>query len=244
MKGGEAFQEKEPLRGSTGGAKSLFPGGGLPLSGWTLIGSNLLPLAGVLFWGWDAFTILFLFWMENVILGILNFFRLLLAGGGDRGERAGRFFLAPFFLVHYGIFTLVHGVFILVLCGPDSPFLGGGGRGPDPFELPAAAGALLERSGLLLSLAVLAGSHVLSFFRDYIGEGEYKTARPGELMIRPYGRIVVLHLAILGGGFLAALSGSPVWMLTLLVLLKIGLDLKGYLKERLHLALREDSHQG
>src|SRR5438128_1777645 len=34
-----------------------------------LIAANLVPLAGVLFFGWSVFATLLLFWVENVIVG-------------------------------------------------------------------------------------------------------------------------------------------------------------------------------
>ena len=30
---------------------------------------NLVPIAGVAFWGWSAFALIFLYWLENVIVG-------------------------------------------------------------------------------------------------------------------------------------------------------------------------------
>jgi hypothetical protein len=51
------------------------------------------------------------------------------------------------------------------------------------------------------------------------------------LMARPYGRVMVLHVTVLIGGFAAMALGSPVWALLLLLALKIGLDLKAHIKE-------------
>lgn len=51
-------------------------------------------------------------------------------------------------------------------------------------------------------------------------------------MQQPYGRVMVLHLTILGGAFLMAALHSPVVGLLLLVVLKIVLDLRGHFKER------------
>jgi hypothetical protein len=50
-------------------------------------------------------------------------------------------------------------------------------------------------------------------------------------MMQPYGRVVVLHLAILGGGFLVMLMGMPVAGLVLLIVLKIGLDVLAHAKQ-------------
>ena len=49
--------------------------------------------------------------------------------------------------------------------------------------------------------------------------------------MQPYGRVVVLHLAILGGGFLVMVMGMPVVGLALLIALKIGLDVLAHAKQ-------------
>jgi hypothetical protein len=51
-------------------------------------------------------------------------------------------------------------------------------------------------------------------------------------MWQPYGRIVVLHIALLGGGILIKAGHSPVAGLLLLIALKTFLDLAGHLRER------------
>ena len=51
-------------------------------------------------------------------------------------------------------------------------------------------------------------------------------------MQQPYGRIVVMHVAILGGGFLMLALHSPTVGLLLLVALKITFDLRGHFAER------------
>jgi membrane protein implicated in regulation of membrane protease activity len=44
-------------------------------------------------------------------------------------------------------------------------------------------------------------------------------------MTAPYGRILVLHIAIIAGGFLVSSLGSPLGLLLALVALKIGMDI-------------------
>jgi hypothetical protein len=78
----------------------------------------------------------------------------------------------------------------------------------------------------------LALSRGISFATNYIGSGEYQRASLQQLMAQPYGRIVVMHIAILGGGFLMMALHSPVWGLLLLVALKTTLDLRGHFAER------------
>ncbi|HEX5218205.1 MAG TPA: DUF6498-containing protein, partial [Verrucomicrobiae bacterium] len=73
--------------------------------------------------------------------------------------------------------------------------------------------------------------HGFSFAYNYIIGGEYRTTSLPALMVQPYGRVIVLHVAILGGGFLVMALGSPVAGLALLVLLKIALDVRAHLKQ-------------
>ena len=51
-------------------------------------------------------------------------------------------------------------------------------------------------------------------------------------MNAPYGRVILLHVVILFGGFAVQALHSPAWALVLLVGLKIAIDLKGHFSER------------
>jgi hypothetical protein len=52
-----------------------------------------------------------------------------------------------------------------------------------------------------------------------------RSLSPVELMFRPYGRVVILHVVILFGGAVALFLGAPVIALILLIGLKIKIDL-------------------
>ena len=51
----------------------------LRLSAVALVLANLVPLAGVLLWQWSISSILILYWFENVVIGVINVLRMLLA---------------------------------------------------------------------------------------------------------------------------------------------------------------------
>ncbi|HYL56317.1 MAG TPA: DUF6498-containing protein [Gemmatimonadales bacterium] len=82
-----------------------------------LIAANLVPLAGVLFFGWSVYATLLLFWVENVIVGAFNILRMLAATPDNPLAWVTKVFMIPFFTFHYGMFVMVHGIFVLQLFG-------------------------------------------------------------------------------------------------------------------------------
>jgi len=199
-----------------------FSGRRLTVSGVVLIAANLVPLVGVLFLGWTLFATLLLFWVENVTVGAFSVLQMLTARPRDPLSWGLKLFMVPFFIVHYGIFTTVHGVFVMSIFG-DAP--------AKVSQTPAAFYHAVQATGIGAAALALLLSHGVSFMLNYIGQGQYRTAVLPVLMMRPYGRVMVLHVVILLGGFLVQLAGSPVPALALLVVLKTGLDLGAHLRE-------------
>ena len=80
----------------------------------TLAVANAVPLFGAIFWGWQAANIVLLYWAENLAVGFYNVLKIAFAKVPHRSGHLVKLFLIPFFTVHYGGFTAVHGVFVLV----------------------------------------------------------------------------------------------------------------------------------
>ena len=190
-----------------------------------LLAANLVPLWGVLAWDWPVFPLLVLFWMENVVVGSANALRMLLADPGDIALWVAKLFMVPFFCVHYGFFTAIHGKLVFGIFGSKEY-----GR-LDHGLLPIHAAELaVKQYNLWLPLAALVGSHLVSLCWDYLLRGGYRRAALTELMARPYSRVFVLHLTIIFGGWAVMLLGSPLWALVLLIALKIAVDVKAHLR--------------
>lgn len=197
-----------------------------------LLAANLLPVAGVLLWGWSVYSLMVLFWLENIIVGVLSAARMLFVQPAQAGLRFAKFGMVPLFCVHYGIFTAVHGVFVFSLFGERR-----GGSGSEAEPDASRVLAAIDELGLALPVAALAASHLFSFAWNYLWRGEYRRANLAQLMIAPYGRVVVLHLVILFGGIAAQALGSPLWALLLLIVLKVGIDLAAHVREHWKAAL-------
>lgn len=172
---------------------------------------NLVPVAGVLWAGWSPLQLLLLYWIENVAVGVFNALKLR-DYEAHLPETGSPFKLSNFFIMHYGMFTLVHGVFALVagllFAGPSTP--GGAWAGLDALSFAGAA----------LGLAAI---HFSDYLRWKSAAGWTEGSADSQ-MFAPYGRIIVMHLTVLGGAFILAASHAPVAYVALLALLKTFIE--------------------
>ena len=182
-----------------------------PVSAWVLVAANLVPLAGVLLWGWDAFALIALFWMENVIIGVFFVLRMLCADPRDPALWAAQ---------------ALHGAVLLLSLRHVH-------RDPRRLRVqPAGRQALRRRrASQLLEPAARAAarlrpvaaargavaSHLFSFCWNYLYRGEFRRAQLPALMTEPYSRVIVLHVTIILGGIGAMALGSPLWALLVLL---------------------------
>ena len=188
-----------------------------------LLLANAFPIVGVLFLGWTVFPLVLLYWLENVVVGAFNVARLLLAQPREPVYWAVKLFLIPFFVVHFGMFTYIHGALVLALFGP---------KGTRPFELLETVPPAIRANHLGWAVASLMVSHGLSFYWNYLRNGEYQRASLNALMMQPYSRVVVLHLTVLFGGWLVMAIGSPLPALVLLAVVKTAAALRSHKVER------------
>lgn len=195
-----------------------------PYTRWStvaLVGSNMVPLVGVFFYGWDVFTLMLLFWFENVLIGVFNVLRMIACTPGSIVANASKFFFVPFFTVHYGGFCFGHGLFVFALFAPDAY----ANFGDSPVAYLELIPELFADPVTRYAILGLIASHGLSFVMNYLVGGEYRRTNISALMIRPYGRIVLLHIVLIFGGFLAMATGEKRFALVLLVVIKIGMDI-------------------
>ena len=132
-----------------------------------------------------------------------------------------RLFLVGFFAVHYGGFTLVHGIFT--------------------FTLARDAGTTGSVGGYLLLLLVLVGSHGLSTAIWWFARGERHQVGPQRAMVGVYSRVLVMHLSVIGAGWFLVGGGADLplpWpglaLLgpgLLLIAIKVVADVAGHLRQ-------------
>ncbi len=215
-------------------AARRLPGRVAPLvTALLLVAVNLLPLWAVLRGSAGMGDVFLIYWFENVVVWALGIVRISTAEGTGGPQvkttsSSGPISNASFFALHYGIFTLVHGIFTLFMV-----------------VLVGLVGSLLDV--LLIALAILV-SHVVSLGMNWFGRRERLVVSPGTAMVTPYPRMIVLHVAIIGGFFFVAggpgavEDGGEVRAVALLCGLKLLIDLGFHVYE--HRPRRVETRDG
>ena len=207
---------------------------GLPgVSVCALLGANLIPFLLTADGSWAIGEVLALYWLESVVIGFFNIFRIVLAEGvsgtdplgtnrtGAGGMAAGgKVVMAFFFMLHYGAFMAGHCFFLFA-------GLLNGFRNGDFHPLPLLMTVRWAAVALFIS-------HGISFYFNYLKGGERFRMSPGQCMGQPYSRIVVMQLTIIGGAFLVLnMHSVVVSVLPFFIGLKTLADFWAHRRERL-----------
>jgi hypothetical protein len=190
-----------------------------------VVGLNLIPVIGVLFWGWSAFALIVLYWLENLVIGARTLASMVANAAVSGGASwLGVLFIGAFFVFHYGMFCFVHGIFVMAL-------FGNGAGGDSIVDLGGAVGTLfVTQTNLLIGFASIVVWQVVQFGR-FLARGEMRRTNFMELMASPYPRIAVLHMTIIFGGFVLMLLNQPVAGIVVLALIKAGYDIADVLRD-------------
>jgi len=170
------------------------------------IAANLLPIAGVWFWGWNAVEVFTVYAMETLIVGIITVFQMgvvtVLArprdtwyNKGSSTQKSGFFFIF-FFIMHYGIFAAVQSSIFAESANIIPP-----GKGSLHFFFH-------WYSYINGDIALMLGAFVISYIAQqvipFLSSGAYKTTPLMVIMFMPYGRIIIQQFTvIIGSMFLA-----------------------------------------
>jgi hypothetical protein len=197
-----------------------------------VLAASLVPLAGVLGFGWSASTLLLVFWGETLLSGTANVARIALhrrltrASGHyrqhlkdsrrrvTRGSKGGTTFLAEYATVLY-VFTFAHGLFLGAFLAMLHNNWRGDGPSPWRIDLPSF------RNGIL----AVAGITVFELLYDLMSLGGQPFSWLKERVQVALGRVVILHLVVIFGAFLMMRFETPMSFLGILVGLKALMDL-------------------
>jgi hypothetical protein len=200
-----------------------------------LIAINLVPIVGVLRWGWDAFLLLMLYWMESAIIAFWTVARIATLPPGAIGPLYvnGRptnspVALTAFFVVFLGFFMAGHLLFLWVLFAGDWKQRIHGLR--DFYtQVVVASGlwgpllALFASRGFSFLFHALRPDIILAIERFIPLPGLPRPPDPGavdagDIVLGVLGRIALMQVAIIFGAMLAVMLGSrgPLFVLIIL----------------------------
>lgn len=166
---------------------------------------NTIPLAGVIWFDWSVFEVLLLYWFENVAVGIAHTARL---GISTRTNAVAHGWgTTSFFAIHYGIFTFVHGVFVVAFFGI------------------VQRGVMELNAGFMQPVLAMMAWQAAILGLDYVRTEAFKGRTPNDMFFEPYPRVFALHLTVVFGGFLIEETGAPFWALAILVAVKTFADI-------------------
>lgn len=170
---------------------------------------DLFPIYGVLAFGWNAVPLVMLYWMENIIAGVLTVPRIFISSAsfGLSGVALGAF-LSAFFIFHYGLFCAVHGTFLMVFAAFGNGTISS--QPPIMMDVPAMFQfGLTSAPHVDYFVYAIIAFQVLVFLWEFIIKAEWKATTPMAEMFAPYSRIIILHFAIFAGAGALFLLGQP-----------------------------------
>jgi hypothetical protein len=178
-----------------------------PLYRWRIAGIvafNLYLLAETWFDPGSVYTVLLMFWLQNICIGLANVLKILLVKSNQMDEAGNRLFsgiskvfFAGFFTVHYGTFQLAYLVFLLTMRFEHIDF-----RLQPNVLYPAL---------VLLLIATFLG------LPENIRAASKRNAGLGELMFLPYLRILPMTILILINAHYQDFRGIAMFVLMKLI---------------------------
>ena len=176
--------------------------------------ANCVPIVGVLAFGWDLLSIMFVYWLETAVVVFYSVLKIVAVGGPIT------LLWIPLHLATFGIFMSFHLMMILGLApGHHAGFF--------PPELLRGLLGRTWAAGVGLMV-----SHGISFVVNFLGYGEYRRTTVDAQVAAPWTRLIIMHVTTIAGAWSVGLFDAPAGALVMLAVLKIVVDLHGHLRER------------
>lgn len=196
-----------------------------------LLIANVVPIIGVVYLNWDIFSIVYIYFLETLVVGIFGIFKILLARGIDFTIDRGLItdiLLSQFFpnlnsgsskasvLIAYFICFVLYILLLFGLC---------------LIVLTPSNFAKSWEPSYLWALLALTISHSFSFFQNYIYKKEYKFAVPYTQMTQPFDRVMVMILVFSVAAFAIYRIDLSTLTIVALIIIKVIFDIIAHYQE-------------
>ncbi len=185
-----------------------------------LVISNFILLWSVMNHGIGVLTLMFVYWSENIITGLFNTLKMMIAQEDFASNNAqsgiivvkyffGRWPRIIFFIFGYGVFTIVQGTAILLL----------------------ASFYEINFNVAWYGVVAIFLSHMISYLVNFIGMKEFKMITVGHLVYLSKKRLFILHVSIMFGGLALISLNNSLLLMALFVIFKTIVDLFFHIME-------------
>ncbi|MBU1178710.1 hypothetical protein KJ903_05905 [Patescibacteria group bacterium] len=197
-----------------------------------LVGANCLPLGGVLFLGWDIPTVLFVYWLESMIIWLFSAIKLFMAGYKSGVMIYGAMMFTITYPILLYVFFLVIRATVMMMSGDTIT------AANNPYSssvIDQVIYLFTNFSGsIIFSVISLLTSHTYSFCTNFLKKKEYKSDRHqtfSDLIYAPYKRVVTMYVTLLGGSILVVVFSAPQAFIAVLVIMKTLADILAHMVE-------------
>lgn len=160
---------------------------------------NFIPVLGYWFLNWNMFSIVYIYWVEAVIIGLFVSLKVLIARGGNADipewSKYTRFVAAfKLLLFRWGI-MLFYWIFILVFVAL------GQGKMDSQQVISNMSVLVMMDSGFNIAVMAFFLSQVIDFIQNFILNDEYKEKHPSAYRSLFDSRTIIIHVVIVLGTF-------------------------------------------
>lgn len=163
-----------------------------------IIFSNLFPLYGVIHYNWTIFSVVYIYWLELLIISTFQLLKIMIAEGDVEATFFSKLTIAlRFFAFRTGIFFF-YLIFIVVFLG----FLISGKENSDGSGIQLFDVIFLKGNFYKITLLSFLVYNIVEFVVLFLLNGAYKNAKPEDNFIILEPHILVVHLVVVLGTFL------------------------------------------
>lgn len=172
---------------------------------WVIVLGNILTIIMAVSQNWEVGQIMWVYWAQSVIIGIINVHRILSLkefttegmkqnGNSVPETQEAKRGVAWFFAFHYGFFHFIYMIFLFGL-------------------FPIHQISTDELIMLLLIIFGFFSAHGFSYRYNINRDFKHKKPNLGAIMFYPYLRILPMHLAIIFGSMMTSMISLVFFMI-------------------------------
>lgn len=197
----------------------------IPTKKTAILWANALFLLLLLFFNLAApLTIVFAYFLETIIIGIIHLVKLWLVSkyglkSTDPRNQLTGIPLLLFFIVHYGMFVGIQSIFAFTLFYSSVPGLKVG------FDIFYNYNFILGYAGMPIILTSIILNNLMYFFTNFLRNKKYKDYSPDNIMMKPYVRIFIQQFVVILAFFFFMIFDSGMIAAILLIFFRLFVDL-------------------